>query len=386
MWLKSLFKPRHEVSRAVLVAIVVTVIITTTIGTYLLLQTQSPNMTVTGEIVIQPFNPKAYDYNFVLSINVSEDEVGAELTVRWNSFIVLYSPRMVAWSVPALVGLTTENQTGESEPFNMLASELVDSPPLLTGFVIINQSSGEVVKSPWVVPLDQIYLYWSEPYPYEGLKCFFACLLREQGVGWDYTFTEPGNYTLVHKYPMDVRLKEVLKNAGSEFNPGIVTIIHAYLRSPLGQVVFDKRFQLRSVAFPVASWSYNSMSYFLDNQSIVVPEGAYNVSVSLSWDASTTIYARLYPYHNTEHELVGGSEEEIHGSLTYLLQPGTYYIAFHVAVKDVLDGGRVKYDVTFPRDSGVWVWQGSYTNRNWRGWDLQIIWGNQEVLKMSGVG
>ena len=119
MWLKSPFKPRHEVSRAVLVAIVGVVITTAAIGTYLLLPTQSPNITVTGEIVIPPFNPKAYNYNFVLSINVSEDEVGAELTVRWNSFIVLYSPRMVAWSVPALMGLTTKNQTGESESFNI---------------------------------------------------------------------------------------------------------------------------------------------------------------------------------------------------------------------------------------------------------------------------
>ena len=213
------------------IAVVLAVIAVVTIGAYFLLSTE----TITEEITIPPYSPKAYDYNLILPINVSE--VGTRITVIWNSFVVLYEPKRVGWSIPSLVGLTTLEQasayqSGEAKSPEMIASDVVDSQPLDTGFLWFNQSSGEIVRNDLGLPLSQVYLY---PYygffPYEGLKCFFAYSLREQGVGWTYTFTEPGGYMLVHRYPVeDARLRAVLRSASDEYDPRIVTAVVVYLQ------------------------------------------------------------------------------------------------------------------------------------------------------------
>ena len=300
---------------------------------------------------------------------------------------MLYDSKRVGWSVPSLVGLTILHeasgyQSGERESFEILASAVMDSQLLDTGFLWFNQSSGEIVRNDLGLPLSQVYLY---PYygffPYEGLKCFFAYSLREQGLGWTYTFTEPGEYVLVHRYPVeDARLRAVLRNASDEYDPRVVTAVVIYLQAPGKPDVVCRRFQLNTWAFWGASSTGDGMSYHLDNQSIVVTEGG---NVTVSWEASASISVWLRPEETQEYrtEPVYGRQ----GSVTYYLQPDTYYVVFIVPVKDVLDGGYIRYNLIF-RKYRAWVWQGTYSEDRWKGPGvIDMIWSNEELLRQQGV-
>ena len=377
----SLSRSSGRVSKSS-VAIVLAIIALASIGAYFLLTME----TVTGEIEIPLYNPKAYDYNFILPINISE--VGTRITVIWSSFIVLYErgTRSGGWSVPSLMGLITLNeasayQAGGRESLEMVASAVVDGQPLDTGFLHFNISSGEIVWNDLGLPLDQVYLYpYYDYFPYEGLMSFFAYSLREQGLGWTYTFTEPGEYMLVHRYPTDdARLRAVLRNASDEYDPHMVTIAVVYLQAPGGPRTVYRRFQLNTLMFPVASWADDTMSYCLDNQSMVVT-GAGDVTIS--WEASASISLWLRP-ETTEYQA-----EPVHdtqGSVTCYLQPDTYYVVFYAPLKDLLDGGYIKYSLAFPRQ-GAWVWQGTYSEERWRGTNVtEIIWSNEEILGQQGV-
>jgi hypothetical protein len=381
-------KMKQRILRLLLTIIVLAIIIMVVVETYFLSQ-PSQYYTATGEIVIPPFNPKTFDYHSVLSINVSEDDVGTDLFVHWNSFFLLNSPEMVAWSVPSLIGLTTLNesqayQSGEIDSFNFLISKVVNMPPRDSGYVVFNTSTGEIVRNSLGQSLDFIYLSprSSTPYPYEGLTSFFAYELT--AAGWSYTFTEPGQYVLIFKYLAEKPcFRCILKEASIRFNPVLRTIVNVYMHPSDSAPVRYKRFQFLSSWCCGAGWTMDKgMAYRLDNQSIFIPKDQENVTVVFTWESSIPVDVWLSDVERPWHFGLSGYGTK--GNITSKLQSDTYYIVFHVFLKDALDGGIIRYDVTYPRDSGVFLWRGGYSEEQWRGGE-GVTWTNEDTLERHGI-
>ena len=247
-------------------------------------------------------NPALYEYLYFLPINISEELVGSEITIEWNSLIYvkeIHRPERF-WKVKSFIAITKlewarmEKRLRSrvsawlgDEPLKVLAWGLTDKIPLI-GWITLNETTLElafnntwhcpvtgwyylpnwdgdrlpILNSSWILtheipPFKEIFLFYETYFPYPGLKNYRCFRLNPESDRLVYRFTEPGHYIPVHKYVVTENIREFDKFKDLRI---VLAFIHVVLRSPSGEVLLDKRFMVSATPTLYYEWEKGNMA------------------------------------------------------------------------------------------------------------------------------